>query len=73
MSQMVTIQVESASGHDEKNLPVADAVGYLNNEIQSGNRWVYVDGIFVNNVSEGTLCSAKSVQAANPLVGGSNQ
>lgn len=70
----VKIQELSIEGHYEFNLDLSEAVQFLRNKIDEENKWVYVDGDFVNSdmITEAILVDANHILCTAPLAGGSS-
>lgn len=71
---MITVNVASARGHDVEVFDDAEAAaGFIADKATSENKWVFVDGEIIADLSALTndrLESASDITLSNQLVGG---
>ena len=79
-NKMITLKIESSTeGHICAEMPVCDAIGRIQTEVNQHGKWLYVDGSFVSNDTindkdieafQDTLANGSDITLVSALLGG---
>lgn len=71
---MITVNVASARGHDVETFENTEAASnYITTKARNENKWVFVDGELIADLSDLTaerIATAQDITLSNQLVGG---